>query len=97
MAFTQFHQPISSPPWDVSLRPRKSRVHRYEYSALSSDFCIETAPDQSGFFMTSCKAGVQKGDLVHIGDVDGFSEYRVDEIDFYSNPSDMWIAKLRMI
>ncbi|BDM77905.1 hypothetical protein [Acaryochloris marina] len=97
MVFTQFHQPISSPRWNVPVRSRKSRVHRYEHSALSSDFCIEAAPDQSGFFMTSCKAGVRRGDVIHISEAGQRSEYRIDEIDYYSDPSDMWIAKLRTV
>ncbi|ABW28934.1 hypothetical protein AM1_3949 [Acaryochloris marina MBIC11017] len=64
---------------------------------MSSDFCIEAAPDQSGFFMTSCKAGVRRGDVIHISEAGQRSEYRIDEIDYYSDPSDMWIAKLRTV
>ncbi|WP_249369771.1 hypothetical protein [Acaryochloris marina] len=47
--------------------------------------------------MTSCKANVRKGDVIHICDTGQQSEYRIDEIDYYSDPSDMWIAKLRMV
>lgn len=95
MVFTQLNQPISSPRWGLSTHTRKRKTHHYDGAAWSSEFCLEATPDQSGFFMTSCKAGVRRGDLIQICDVDGCSEYRVDEIDFYSEPADMWIAKLR--
>jgi len=94
MAFTQRHSPIPFPRWSLGNRNGKSKVHRYNDSAMSNDFCLEALSDQSGFMMTSCRAGVRRGDWIHIVDTDGCQEYRVDEIDFYSEPADMWIAKL---
>mgnify|MGYP000618772432 CR=1 FL=1 len=97
MVFTQLQQPISPPGWEFLGRRRKGRIHHYENSGSSSDFCLDPALDQSGFYMTSCKAGVRKGDLVRINEGQEFSEYRVETIEFYSDPADMWIAKLHMV
>ncbi|WP_299489264.1 hypothetical protein [Acaryochloris sp. IP29b_bin.137] len=97
MVFTQLSHPASLRHWGAANRRRTNKIHRYEHADLNSDFCLEAAPDQSGFLMTSCKSGVRGGDLIQIRDVDGLHEYRVDEIDYYSDPADMWIAKLRMI
>lgn len=96
MVFTQFSQTISFPHWGGVSRRRSGKTHRYDNSVLNSDFCLEAIPDRSGFLMTSCKAGVRRGDLIQLNDADGLQEYRVDEIDYYSEPADMWIAKLRM-
>lgn len=97
MVFTHFNPSIASPEWDVSILKRKGRVHCYKASVLSSDYCLEATPDQSGFYMTSCRAGVRRGDLIRIKNANGCSDYQVDEIDFYSDPADMWIAKLHTL
>ena len=96
MVFTQLRQPISFPFGNVSCRLEKRRVHRYENSALS-DYCLEAIENQTGFYMTSCKAGVKKGDRIFISNADGSSEYQVNEIDFYCDPADMWVAKLSVV
>lgn len=97
MVFTQFQQPILPASWKFLFRKRKGRIHYYENSSSPSDFCLEPAPDRTGFCMTSCKAGVKQGDLVRINEGQEFSEYRVEAIEFYSDPADMWIAKLRAV
>jgi MioC protein len=90
----QLHQPASSPGWGILKSGRKPKVHRYESLAMSNHFCLEPIPNQAGYYMTSCRSGVQRGDHIAIVETSGSSEYQVDEIDFYSDPGDLWIAKL---
>jgi hypothetical protein len=97
VVFIQLHQPASSPDWGISKRGRKQKVHRYENSAMSSHFCLEPIPDQGGYYMTSCRSGVQCGDRIAIIEASDSFEYQVDEINFYSDPEDMWIAKLHRV
>ncbi len=97
MAFTHFHPPIPLPRWNVFSNNQRRKIHCYDCSSASNDFCLEATLDPFAFYMTSCKPGVKQGDRVRINDAHGLSEYRIDEIDFYSNPADMWIAKLQAV
>lgn len=78
---------------------RKGRTKTFSYVAsnIGQTFVLDIAPDSSFCYMTSLQAGVQSGDCVEIYHPDQMITYQIQEIEYYAEPSDMWMAKLLKI
>lgn len=65
---------------------------------MGVDFMLEESPESpKEFYMTAHKAGVKAGDSIEIRASSGFQTYEVLEVDYYSDPSDMWMARLALV
>lgn len=47
--------------------------------------------------MTGQKKGLKQGDYLIVRDGSSLCRYQIEEIDYYCNPSDMWIALLKRV
>ncbi|QUY42431.1 hypothetical protein HRE53_11445 [Acaryochloris sp. 'Moss Beach'] len=75
-------------------RARKQRTHRYNQGQLGTEFFLETSADTSVSYMTAQGPVVRPGDYIDIASPDGHLKFQVDEIEYYSDPADMWMAQL---
>ena len=98
---------------DVLSRPRSERskvsglfqgwrqrvkTHHYQASNMGLDFSLErSAIDPREIQIISQKPGVKKDDCIKIHNSSECTAYKILEIDFYSDPSDMWIARLAVL
>lgn len=78
-------------------RENKTRIFTYIACNAGQTFVLDLTPDTNTCYMTSQQAGVKSGDQVQIYDPDKISTYQIQEIEYYENPSDAWIAKLQKI
>lgn len=78
---------------------RKVKTHDYRRSDRGSHYVFESTDDGIGGYMTAQGNNIQSGEYLLLQDEDRQNSclYRVEEIDYYSNPSDMWIAKLKKV
>lgn len=78
-------------------RKGKVKTFSYDVSSMGQTFVLDVTPDPSFYNMTSQQAGVQSGDFVQINHLDRMATYQIKEIEYYAEPSDMWMAKLLKI
>lgn len=72
----------------------------YDYSGCISgrDYVFEILDDDStGAYMTARWKSIKRGDCIILANASSIEKYRVEEIDYYSEPSDMWVAFLRRL
>ncbi len=75
----------------------RHKVHRYDFAELGSAFAFEPLAESFGsYVMTAQRYGVSAGDRIEFRDASGTIIYRITEIEYYNDPSDMWMAKLRV-
>ena len=78
-------------------RKGKTKTFSYDACDIGQAFVLESTLDSSFYYMTSLQSGVRSGDCVQIYYPDKIITYRIQEIEYYSEPSDMWIAILLKI
>jgi hypothetical protein len=82
-------------------RKRKTQVYDYTQFVPGQDYVFEAMEDGIKGYITAQFPGVQTGDYIILNHVlsHGSHEqrYQVEEIDYYSEPADMWIALLRVV
>ncbi|BAU67263.1 hypothetical protein STA3757_46740 [Stanieria sp. NIES-3757] len=81
------------------LRQASSSVKIYDYRRYSfgSDYIFELVNNTNTGYMTGYGMGIKPGDHLLLTINNRVCQYRVQEIDYYANPSDMWIALLKQI
>lgn len=79
---------------DQKRHARKHRTHRYNQGQLGTEFFLETDADASVSYMTAQSSAVRLGDYIEIASPDGPLKFQVNEIEYYSDPADMWMAQL---
>ncbi|MEO1378154.1 MAG: hypothetical protein AAFW70_28550, partial [Cyanobacteria bacterium J06635_10] len=63
-----------------------------------SDYVFEVAPeDVTKAYMTARSTGVKLGDYIVLQIGSESKQYQVEQIDYYSNPSDMWMALIKKV
>lgn len=84
-------------------RQRESHLHQknktYDYTQLvsGSDYIFEPIDGELKGYMTGQGKGLKPGDYILLPDGSSFSRYQIEEIDYYSNPPDMWIGLLKQV
>jgi MioC protein len=73
------------------------KVHDYTQKYYNESYCFDSMDGDSWGYMTAQQHGVSKGDRILIVKDSRILQYEVEEIDYYANPSDMWIALLRFV
>jgi MioC protein len=75
----------------------KGKIHDYTRAEKEGSYIFEPIEGALKGYMTGRGGRMKCGDLVILPDGCGSSRYQVDQIDYYSNPPDMWIALLRQV
>ena len=71
------------------------KVHDYTRSIYGVDYFFEVVnQDRQKGYMTAQKKGVEVGDRIVLIEKGIVVKYRVQELNYYASPSDMWIALL---
>ena len=76
---------------------QKNRTHDYTQLVSGSDYIFESIDGESKGYMTGQGKGIKPGDYILLPDGSGISRYQIEEIDYYSNPPDMWIGLLKQV
>lgn len=97
--YTFFRSAIAvSSDWLLSIFKARSTSKTHDYTQLEKgcDYIFEPVDGGSRGYMTGQRAGIKCGDIIVL-DESQQCRYRVKEIDYYSNPPDVWIALLDRI
>jgi hypothetical protein len=77
---------------------RITKIHDYSHLVFGVDYVFEQTPGSaSQGSMTAQRKGVQTGDHIILMQNGMLLEYCIQELDYYSSPSDMWIAILMKV
>ncbi|MCC5627943.1 hypothetical protein LC613_07260 [Nostoc sphaeroides CHAB 2801] len=76
---------------------RKHKVHDYSQLVCGSDYVFERLNEGMLGYMTGIGKGIKPRDRIVLRQGCESSQYQVEEIDYYSDPSDMWIALLKQV
>jgi hypothetical protein len=73
----------------------RARVHRYLKTFDSNEFALDPVGKNAlEFSMTGFGADIKQGDFIVINDKPSTISYKVESIDYYLDPPDMWMASL---
>ncbi|MGJ5673905.1 MAG: hypothetical protein ACR9NN_09890 [Nostochopsis sp.] len=72
----------------------KHKIHDFRGLICGRDYVFEPIEGLKKGYMTAQCKGVKRGDWILLENDSRFYRYQVEEIDYYSEPSDMWIALL---
>ncbi|MEO0853576.1 MAG: hypothetical protein AAFY15_08750 [Cyanobacteria bacterium J06648_11] len=61
------------------------------------DYVFELDADSHSGYITSSGSKVRVGDRLTLPDGDRLRDYKVVAVDYYCNPSDMWIARVERV
>ncbi|WP_299486694.1 hypothetical protein [Acaryochloris sp. IP29b_bin.137] len=74
------------------------KTYHYSSDQFPTGFVIHALEENMNTYtMTAQGAAVQPGDFIEITQPEQNAKYQVDHIEYYSEPSDMWIAILHPI
>lgn len=73
---------------------RNKRTHRYTQNTWEQNFALEPIEEGTKNYMTGQGRGIECGDHIVLQSGSDVTRYQVEAIDYYSDPSDMWVALL---
>lgn len=77
---------------------RATKIHRYYSDDMGQGFIINKIEGKPGYYyMTAYSVRVKPGDYIEIVQSNEILKYQVEYVDYYSEPSDMWIGVLHEI
>lgn len=77
---------------------RAPKTYCYHFNDMGQGFVINEIEGKSGYYhMTAQCTGVKLGDYIEIVQAKRSIKYQVEYIDYYSEPSDMWIGVLNKV
>ena len=81
----------------ISNKPAKckKKMHNYTQYDAGADYIFEPSETEGLDYLISQGRNVKCGDCIVLGDNANPHPYQVEAIDYYSNPSNMWIAALK--
>jgi len=71
---------------------RRKRTHDYTHRELGLEYLFEAAEAKA--YMTGQGRGVRQGDHLLLKKGESVERYRIEEINYYASPPDMWMASL---
>ena len=75
-----------------------NQTYDYTDCVSGSDYVFEALDDdRTGGYMSARWKSIRCGDYIILPKTSGTEKYQVEKIDYYSEPSDMWIALLRRV
>lgn len=75
----------------------KNKIHDYSQQVAGSDYVFERLNEGMIGYMTGVGKGIKPCDRIILRQGSESYQYQVEEIDYYSDPSDMWIALLKQV
>ncbi|RUT00229.1 hypothetical protein DSM106972_076770 [Dulcicalothrix desertica PCC 7102] len=79
------------------LKAKRIKTHDYTNQVSGQDYVFETIDDHTKGYMTAQGKGVTVGDFITLQDGAEVYHYQVEQIEYYSNPSDMWTGVLKRV
>ncbi|MBE9213092.1 hypothetical protein IQ247_10470 [Plectonema cf. radiosum LEGE 06105] len=79
------------------LRQQKNKIHDFTECVRGSDYVFEIAEDPMKAYMTAQSKDVKCGDYIILQIDSASCRYQVEQIDYYANPSDMWMGLLKKV
>lgn len=76
-------------------KKNRPRIHNYTKLTRGEDYLFEPLDGGMKGYITAQRQGVRQGDYLILLEDNNSFRYIVEEIDYYANPSDMWIALLK--
>jgi len=76
---------------------QKGKIHDYSQLVWGSDYVFEPRNEEVGGYMTGQGKSIKPSDYIILQHGSKSYKYLVEEIDYYSDPPDMWIALLRQV
>ncbi|MBG1271847.1 hypothetical protein [Nostoc sp. WHI] len=76
---------------------QKNKIHDYSQQVWGSDYVFERLNGGILGYMTGVGKGIKPSDRIILRQGHESYQYQVEEIDYYSDPSDMWIALLKQL
>ncbi len=70
------------------------KIHDCTQDELDSDYFFEAIGDGTKAYMTSQGRSVRQGEYILLQTGTKVEKYKIEQVDYYCNPSDMWIALL---
>lgn len=82
----------------ANLKFQGSQTYDYTDCISGRDYIFEVLDDDSTRgYMSARWRNIKCDDCIILATPSGIEKYQVEEIDYYSEPSDMWIALLRRL
>ena len=79
------------------LKLQKNKTHDFTECAPGSDYVFEVAENLTTAYMTARGKGVKPDDYIVVKTGSESCRYQVEQIDYYSNPPDMWMALIKKV
>jgi MioC protein len=76
---------------------QKPKTHDYRQFVWGEDYIFESNDSGNGGYMTGQGKGIKRGDYLILSNGTDCYHYQVEQIDYYSNASDIWIALLKKV
>ncbi|AVH71814.1 hypothetical protein [Nostoc sp. 'Lobaria pulmonaria (5183) cyanobiont'] len=76
---------------------QKKKIHDYRQQVCGGDYIFERLNEGTIGYMTGVGKRVKACDRIILREGCESYQYQVEEIDYYSAPSDMWTALLKQI
>jgi hypothetical protein len=76
------------------IQQKRNKIYDYTQYVSGRDYVFEMGEDLTKAYMTAQGKGIQVGDRIIVQKGDLVYHYNVEMIEYYSNPSDMWMASL---
>lgn len=74
------------------------RTFHHQPDGINSEFIINSIEDQPGFYhITAQGPRVKLGESIEIEQSGQYQTYQIDDVEYYSEPSDMWMAMMHSI
>ncbi|MDF5709842.1 MAG: hypothetical protein PUP90_19790 [Nostoc sp. S4] len=85
---------VNSPAKELK---KKNKIHDYSRQVWGSDYIFERLNEGTIGYMTGVGNGIKASDRIILRQGSESYQYQIEEIDYYSYPSDMWIALLKQV
>lgn len=79
------------------LKLHKNKTHDFTKCVPGTDYVFEVAENPTTAYMTARGKGIKPDDYIVLQIGSEFYQYRVEQIDYYSNPADMWMALIKKV
>lgn len=76
---------------------QKHKIHDYSQLFSGSDYVFERLNEGTIGYMTGTGKNIKPFDRIILREGYESYQYQVEEVDYYSDPSDMWIALLKQV
>jgi hypothetical protein len=76
---------------------KKSKTHDYTHQECGLDYMFESVDQGMHAYMTGQGKGISQGDHIILQSEQDTQCYRVEAVDYYACPSEMWIALLSQV